>query len=371
MSSFLECYNQYSWEDVKASIYAKTEADVVLALEKKSNDLEDFKALISPAAEPYLEAMAQKSQRITRKRFGNTMQLYIPLYLSNECTNVCTYCGFRANNKIPRRTLTPAEIVTEAKAVKAMGFDHVLLVTGEANGRVNAAYFKEAIELIKPYFSHISLEVQPLDTNEYETLIEAGLNTVMVYQETYNQDNYGQYHIYGKKSDFTYRLQTADRLGEAGIYKVGLGALLGLEDWRTDSYFTALHLAYLERKYWQTKYSISFPRLRPFAGEFIPKVHLSDRELVQLICAYRIYNEEVELSLSTRETEYFRDNVMKLGVTNISAASKTNPGGYAVAPQTLKQFEIADNRSVSDVVSSIKNNKLEVVWKDWDRVYNS
>jgi 2-iminoacetate synthase len=288
------------------------------------------------------------------------------MYLSNECQNICTYCGFSLDNKIRRRTLTDAEILREAQAIKAMGYDHILLVTGEANRTVGLDYFKKAIELIRPHFSQISLEVQPLDQADYEALIPYGLNTVLVYQETYHREEYKTHHPKGKKSNFGYRLETPDRLGRAGIHKIGLGALIGLEDWRTDSFFTALHLNYLERTYWQTKYTLSFPRLRPFSGGLEPKVAMSDRELVQLICAYRILDEEVELSISTRESEYFRKHIIKLGITSISAGSKTNPGGYEVEPQSLEQFEISDDRSPAEVAAMIREQGYEPVWKDWD-----
>lgn len=370
---FKELFEKYNWEEVKQSIHAKTSADVKHALQKEKRTLEDFKALISPAAAPYLGQMAHLSHILTQKRFGKTMQMYVPLYLSNECQNICTYCAFSYDNKIKRKTLSDDEILREVKVIKEMGYDHVLLVTGEANQTVGVEYLQHAIQLIKPYFSHISIEVQPLDQGEYELLHLEGLNTVLVYQETYHRENYKLHHPKGKKSNFEYRIDTPDRLGNAGVHKIGLGVLIGLEDWRTDCFFTALHLNYLERTYWQTKYSISFPRLRPIElgnaqatsvksfAQF-----MTDKELVQLICAYRIFNEEVELSLSTRESEKFRNHVIRLGITSISAGSKTNPGGYAVEPQSLEQFEISDERSPAEIADVIKQNGYEVVWKDWD-----
>jgi len=368
--SFTEVFDGYSWEEVKASIFAKKKTDVEAALSKTTKrNLEDFKALISPAAAPYLEQMAALSRQLTLKRFGSTMQLFAPMYLSNECHNVCTYCGFSYGNKVHRKTLSNLEILKEVDAVKGMGFDHLLIVTGEDQTNVGVPYLKNALKLVQPYFSHLSMEVQPLEQEEYEELIPYGLNTVLVYQETYHKDDYRKHHPKGKKANFNYRLETPDRLGRAGMYKVGLGVLFGLEDWRTDSFFTALHLDYLERTYWQTKYSISFPRLRPFSGGLEPKVEMNDRDLVQLICAYRIFDEEVELSLSTRESEKFRDNVIKLGITSMSAGSKTNPGGYAVEKESLEQFEIADDRSPAEVVSMLRRQGYEAVWKDWDRSY--
>ena len=369
--SFTEIFERLNWEEVKSSILNKTRNDVEAALSKQSNrTLEDFKALISPAGSYYLEQMAALSHETTLKRFGNTMQMFIPLYLSNECHNVCTYCGFSLGNKVKRKTLSDQEILAEVKVIKDLGFDHVLIVTGEDQTNVGQEYFKNALNLIRPYFSHISLEVQPLDQTEYEELISLGLNTVLVYQETYHKEDYRKHHPKGKKANFNYRLETPDRLGQAGIYKMGLGVLFGLEDWRTDSLFTALHLDYLEKTYWQSKYSISFPRLRPFSGGLEPKVEMTDKDLVQLICAYRIFNEEVELSLSTRESPKFRDHVFKLGITSLSAGSKTNPGGYSLEKESLEQFEIDDDRSPETIQQMLNSKGYEAIWKDWDRSYS-
>lgn len=366
MQGFRQIFDRYNWNEVLENIYSKNRNDVISALDHPKRNLEDLMALLSPAANEFLEIMAQKSHQNTLKRFGKTIQLFAPLYLSNECQNICTYCGFSLDNKIERKTLNGAEILKEISYLKSKGFEHVLLVTGEANKTVGLDYFEKAIQLIAPHFSQISLEVQPLDVIEYQKLIEFGLNTVLVYQETYHEKSYKIHHPKGKKSNFNYRLDTPDRLGRAGIHKIGLGTLIGLEDWRTDAFFTALHLDYLERKYWKTKYTISFPRLRPFSGGLEPKVAMNDRELVQLICAYRLFNEEVELSLSTRETVNFRNHVIKLGITSMSAGSKTNPGGYVCDPKSLEQFEISDERDSQEIVQLIQSQGYEAVWKDWE-----
>ncbi len=366
MESFYDIYSNQNWEEISNSIQSKTEDDVLRALNSSKRNLEDFKALISPAAEPYLEQMAQLSHATTKKRFGNTIQMYIPLYLSNECQNICTYCGFSYENKIERKTLTDEEILAEVAVIKSMGYDHVLIVTGEANKTVGMDYFLNALKLIKPYFSHIAMEVQPLDQEEYEELIDSGLNTVLVYQETYHEKEYKKHHPKGKKSNFKYRIETQDRLGKAGIHKMGLGVLFGLEDWRVDTYLCAIHLDYLEKTYWQSKYSISFPRLRPCAGGIDLKSEMSDKQLVQVICAYRLFNEEVELSMSTRESPKFRENVIKLGITSISADAKTDPGGYANPNTNLEQFEINDKRSTFEFIEAIKQQGYEPVFKDWD-----
>ncbi len=363
---FNNIIDKYNWQEIEKSIYSKTEKDVENAISKQERDIEDFKALISPAAKPYIEQIATISNQLTQKRFGKTMQLYLPLYLSNECTNHCVYCGFNHNNKINRITLDDKQTIKEIEAIKSYGYEHILLVTGEHPNKAGFEYLKHKIKLIKPYFALISLEVQPLEQSEYEELIELGVNTVYVYQETYNKERYTIYHPKGKKSNYQYRLETPDRLGNAGVHKIGIGALLGLEDWRTDSFFTALHLKYLQKKYWKTKYSISFPRLRPHEGVFQPNSIIKDSELVQLICAYRLFDNEVELSMSVRESRVFRDNILKLGITSISAGSKTEPGGYALNTHALEQFETQDNRTPKEIEQMIKSQGYEVVWKDWD-----
>ncbi len=365
---FVQKIASYDWNSISSDIHSKTPLEVEVALASPEPTLEDFKALISPAAEAYLEQMAQKSQYLTQHRFGKTIQLYAPLYLSNECNNICTYCGFSLDIPIARKTLSDAEIHSEAKILKSFGYDHILIVTGESGKNVGLGYFVNAIRLLREYFSHIAIEVQPLEQNEYEILIAEGLHSVLVYQETYNRENYKIHHPKGRKSNFDYRLETHDRMGKAGIHKMGLGVLIGLEDWRTDSFFTAAHLNYLEKKYWQSNYSVSFPRLRPCASGIELKSVMTDKQLVQLICAWRIFNQEVELSMSTRESETFRNNIIKLGITSISADSKTDPGGYSNPGQSLEQFEIHDKRSTVNFVREIEAQGYEAVFKGWDRV---
>ncbi len=367
--SFTEIYNQHDWDVIKTRIYNKEACHVESALSKKSgHDMDDLMALLSPAAGAFLEDMARLSHDLTQKRFGKTIQMYIPLYLSNHCSNNCLYCGFRNENRIRRITLTGEQILEEVKVIKSFGYDHVLLVTGEFKKNAGIEYFENVLRLIRPYFSHISMEVQPMNQDDYECLKRLGLNTVLIYQETYGK-KYHEFHSGGMKSDFFYRLTTPDRIGEAGIHKIGLGSLLGLDDWRTDSWFVGLHINYLKKKFWKTRYSVSFPRLRPATGIIEPRVVVTDRDLVQLICALRIFDENLELSLSTREAEKFRDNAVKLGITSISAGSKTEPGGYSVKTGELEQFEINDNRPPWKIAEMITGMGYEPVWKDWDIHY--
>ena len=367
MGTFFDEIENQNWEEVKTSILCKTASDVQRALEKERCSPEDFKALISPAAAPFLETMAQRSMEITQQRFGKTIQLYIPLYLSNYCTNSCVYCGFNCANTLTRKALSLDEVKEEIQIIKQMGYEHILLVSGEAPAIISSTYFKSVLSMIRDDFSQLAMEVQPLEQYEYEHLIEEGLNFVCIYQETYRRENYGNYHPRGPKADFRYRLETPDRLGRAGIHKVGLACLLGLEDWRTDSLFTAMHLAYLEKTYWRTKYSISLPRLRPHTGGFSPQYIINDREMVQLICAWRLFSPEVEISISTRESRVFRDNILRLGATSYSAGSTTSPGGYAHPEEELQQFSVDDDRSPMEVADMIRSKGYEPVWKDWDR----
>ncbi len=275
------------------------------------------------------------------------------------------------NNQIPRKTLTDAEILREAGILKKNGFDHILLVTGESAQKVGLDYLTHALDLLRPHFSNLSIEVQPLEESAYARLIEHGMHAVMVYQETYCTKSYARHHLKGKKTNFDWRLNTADRLGRAGVNKIGLGCLFGLtEDWRTDALFAGIHLDYLEKKYWRTSYSMSFPRMRPYEGENIVSVDLKDRDLVQLICAFRIFNHELEITLSTRESQQFRENILPLGITHMSAGSKTNPGGYAEPEESLEQFSVSDERSATEICSMLKGKGFDPVWKDWDKSYD-
>jgi 2-iminoacetate synthase len=369
--SFLDLWRRHDFGSVARRISAKTPADVRRALGRPrgSVDLEDFAALLSPAAAPHLEGIARAAHRHTVERFGRTMRLFAPLYLSNACANVCTYCGFSAHNRIRRKVLGDAEILAEARVLRSHGFDSVLLVTGET-GRVGREYLANALRLLRPHFSGLGIEVQPLAQEDYAGLAADGLSAVLVYQETYDPAAYARHHLSGPKSDMAWRLGTPDRLGLAGIKKIGLGALYGLSDWRADAWFTGLHLRHVETVHWRTKTAVSFPRLRPHEGAEIPVTAFTERDLVQTACAFRLLSPEAELSLSTRESEAFRDSAFRLGFTSMSAGSRTNPGGYASAPDSLEQFEIDDRRSPAQVAAFLRSQGYEAVWKDWDCTYD-
>ncbi|ETI61645.1 2-iminoacetate synthase ThiH [Marinomonas profundimaris] len=363
---FSQVVESADWQQVTRLHHAKTEQNVRQALSKSKLDVEDFAALISPAAEPFLLEMVAKSEQLTLQRFGNALSLFAPLYLSNTCANECTYCGFSMSNAMKRLTLNETQIGQEVAAIKSKGFDHLLLVTGETK-RVSMPYFERMIPLIKPHFSQLSMEVQPLETDEYRRLKGIGLDGVLVYQETYRRKTYLEHHLRGNKSNFNYRLDAPDRIGQAGIHKIGLGVLLGLEDWRTDSVMMAHHLRHLQKRYWRSRFSVAFPRIRPCKGGIIPKSVISDRQLVQLIAAWRLFDRDLEMSLSTRESPEFRHHAVRMGFTTMSAESKTQPGGYADDSQeALEQFEISDERSVADISAMIRSQGRGVVWKDWD-----
>lgn len=366
--SFLEEFSKISWDQVSQVISQASASSVEKILGgQSSKSVWDFAQLISPAARGYLPEMVQLSRAKTRQRFGKTMQIFAPLYLSNECKNSCTYCGYSVSNKIPRITLSADQILREAKILAQKGIQHVVLLTGEAPGVVDIKYFQMALEVVKKIFSYIAIEVQPLETNEYATLIRLGLNGVIVYQETYHKMNYRKYHTFGKKSRFGYRLDTPDRIGQAGVEKIGLGSLLGLSDWRVDSFFVAMHFLYLRERYWRSEYSISFPRLRAAEGVVLPMDLVGEEELVQLICAWRLFDADVDLVLSTRESQVLRDRMVGVGITSMSAGSKTSPGGYGCVEEEeeLQQFSIEDMRSCDQVSSMLRVCGYEPVMKNW------
>ena len=371
---FSEELKQYSWDETTAAIAAKTSADVERALGKAHLDPDDFMALISPAAEPYLEQMARLSRRYTEERFGRTVSMFIPLSLTNSCTNSCVYCGFHVANKMKRTILTPEETVREYEAIKQLGpFENLLIVTGENPAKAGVPYLAKALDLAKPYFSNLKIEVMPLKAEEYEELTHHGMNGVICFQETYHRENYRLYHPRGMKSNFEWRVDAFDRMGQAGVHSIGMGVLIGLEkEWRTDLTMLARHLRYLQKHYWRTKYSVNFPRMCPAEnGGFQPNCLMTDRELAQLTFAMRIFDHDVDISYSTRERADFRDHMATLGVTTMSAGSRTEPGGYTTHPDALEQFEVSDPRPVPEVAAALRRMGVEPVWKDWDGSFDA
>lgn len=362
-----------SWEGVTERIAAMTDADVRRALAKERLDVDDFMALVSPAAAPYLEQMARLSRKYTEERFGRTMSMFIPLYITNSCSNSCVYCGFHRSNPMARTILTAEQIEDECKAIKKLApFENILLVTGENPAKAGVKYLAKAIEVAKKYFSNIKIEVMPLKAEDYFELTKHGLNGVICFQETYHRENYKVYHPAGMKSNFEWRVNGFDRMGQAGVHSIGMGALLGLEkEWRTDVVMMAYHLRYLQKHYWRTKYSVNFPRMRPAQNEgFQPNCFVNDRELAQVTFAMRIFDHDVDISYSTREPQFIRDNMCTLGVTTMSAESKVNPGGYYTYPQALEQFSVSDDRTAAEIDRRLRELGREPVWKDWDASFD-
>ncbi|MCD8237603.1 MAG: 2-iminoacetate synthase ThiH [Prevotellaceae bacterium] len=366
---FSDELSKISWEETTERINAMTDADVRRALSKERCSVDDFMALVSPAAAPYLENMARLSRKYTEERFGKTMSMFIPLYITNSCTNSCVYCGFHISNPMPRTILTEEEIVKEYEAIKKLApFENLLIVTGENPAKAGVPYLAKALDLAKPYFSNLKIEVMPLSAEEYAELTRHGMNGVICFQETYHRENYNIYHPRGMKSKFEWRVNGFDRMGQAGVHSIGMGVLIGLEkEWRTDITMMAYHLRYLQKHYWKTKYSVNFPRMRPSEnGGFQPNCIMTDRELAQVTFAMRIFDHDVDISYSTREPAAIRDNMATLGVTTMSAESKTEPGGYCCYPQSLEQFAVSDDRTAVEVEAALRRVGREPVWKDWD-----
>jgi 2-iminoacetate synthase len=367
--SFYNVIQKYDPEQVIATIESMTAADVQRALASEQIDNHDFMALLSPAAEDFLEEMAQKAHAITLRRFGRTILLYAPLYLSNECHNSCLYCGFSVNNPIPRRTLTLDEIERDARILHDQGFRHILLLTGEAPGKVGNDFIAAAAERIRPLFSSISIEVYPMETAGYQEMIDAGIDGLTIYQETYDPELYKQLHPSGRKRNYNFRLETPERAGKAGLRRIGIGFLLGLGDFRSEAFFVGLHGRYLMHHYWRTLLTVSFPRLRPAEGAFQPPNPVSDRKFVQLMCAMRLLLHDAGLVLSTRESAELRDNLLPLGITQMSAGSCTAPGGYAEENSATEQFAIDDDRTPAEIAEILKARGYDPVWKDWDGAF--
>jgi 2-iminoacetate synthase len=349
-----------------------TDADVdravALARAGRATPLPGLAALLSAPARARLEELARCAHDLTIRRFGRTVQLFTPLYLSNECVSVCTYCGFSAGNEIARRTLGIDELVAEARALTAKGFRHVLLVAGEHARIVSKDYLVACVTALAPLVPSLSVEVQVWDTDTYRRLVEAGCDGLVVYQETYNRTTYATTHLLGKKRNYDWRLAAPDRGAAAGMRRLSIGALLGLHpDWRAEALALAAHAKALQRRQWRAEVSVALPRLRPAAGGFAPADPVGDGDFVQLLCALRLALPDVGISLSTREQAELRDSLVPLGVTTMSAGSHTEPGGYAEPSDAEPQFEISDARSPEQVAAALRAAGYDPVWKDWQR----
>ncbi|MBU1355412.1 MAG: 2-iminoacetate synthase ThiH [Candidatus Edwardsbacteria bacterium] len=371
--SFYEIIGSLDASRIKKNLPKITTGQVRALLESISTGTipnpEDIAILVSPAAAELLEPMAQLARTITARRFGRTIQIYAPLYISNHCSNSCVYCGFNVHNKINRRTSSREEILSEARLLKNKNISQLLLVSGECPAEVSVDLLEDIARDLKGLFPSLSIEIYPLDTPDYERLYRAGIDGLAIYQETYDQNLYSTVHPAGPKRDYQYRLGAPERGAAAGFRQIGIGSLLGLNDWRVESYYLMHHAAYLMKHFWKSQVSISFPRLRPAAGGYSPEFPISDSELVQMICAFRLMLPDAGLVLSTREPAHLRDSLIGLGITRMSAGSKTAPGGYLdeQGPAAEEQFNVFDDRPVEAVAESIRAKGYDTVWKDWDQ----
>jgi 2-iminoacetate synthase len=355
-----------SFTQLTEQITSCTSEDVRRSLRAEHLNISDLAALLSPAADASLKSMAKRSAEITAMRFGRTTQIYAPLYLSSFCINRCSYCGFSADNKIERRLLSLDEAEAEAMILHQRGFNHILLVSGEAPAKLGVEYLEKLAIRLRDHFAAISIEVQPLSTEEYERLFDTGIIAVAIYQETYDRHTYDEVHLSGQKRDYDFRLDTPARAAASGMREVGIGALLGLADWRAEGLALGMHLAWLRKHFWKTGLTVSFPRLRPAAGEFQPNINVTERDLSHLIFALRIFDPDVGIILSTREEARYRNGMIGLGPTRYSAGSCTAPGGYSKPELSGEQFSIGDHRNINEVCAAIKLKGYDPVRKDWD-----
>jgi 2-iminoacetate synthase len=369
---FTEILAAWSEERIREAIAAAGPDDVARALSREVLHPEDLAALLSPQATPRLEDMARLAHRHTRRHFGRTIGLFVPLYLSNICTADCTYCFYakHSGGQGARQTLGPDEIRAECESLAGHGFKTVLLVSGDAPKVVPPSYLAQAVAIAREYFPSVSVEVYALEEGDYHRLVAEGLEGVTLYMETYHRPTYSQVHLAGKKRDFDYRLGAIERAGQAGVRRLSIGALLGLSDWRLEGFWLGLHARYLQKECWQSAISISFPRLLHMPPRHLVQHPLSDKELVQLMLALRIFLPEVGFNLSTREPATLRDRLIPLGVTMMSAGSSTRPGGYTHrAEDILAQFEVEDRRSPEEVAEAIRRAGYDPVWKDFDAAF--
>lgn len=357
-----------------------TVAEVDAILHRQGpRSLDEFACLLSPAALQRLEPMAQMARRVTQRNFGKTIRLFAPIYLSNECINICKYCGFSRNNPIPRITIPVEQAVEETKKLARQGFRSLLIVAGEHPKYVSNGYVEEVVRRCLPIMPSIALELGPLETEPYRPLVSAGCESLIVYQETYHPGTYKELHTAGPKKHFKWRMDTPERAYQAGFRRLGIGALYGLYDWRFEALAVAAHARHLHTHCWRAQLSISLPRMRPAAGGFQPdmKYQMSDAQLVQTIAAIRLLLPHAGVVLSTREHPTLRNNLVQLGVTHMSAGASTEPGGYSSFDETQwvqtkgeqegEQFHIADERSPKVIADMIRSQGYEPVWKDFDQ----
>ena len=366
--SFYDIYSQNKDLDFDKFFRFISPVSILDSLKANNLQVEQFLSLLSPQAENNLERMAQRAHALTKNYFGNTMLLYAPLYLSNYCDNVCLYCGFNQKNNIKRRRLNLEEVEKEAEFISSSGLKHILILTGESRLDSPVSYIQDCVAVLKKYFTSISIEVYPLAENEYVQLVAQGVDGLTIYQEVYDEQIYAKMHICGPKQDYKFRLDTPERSAKAKMRSISIGALLGLEDWRKEAFFLGLHAKYLQDNFPDVEVGISVPRIQPQVSGFKPISHVSDRNIVQIILALRIFLPRLGITISTRENPEFRENLISLGITKMSAGSVTNVGGYTLyrkEKDQFSQFEIQDQRTISEIKTVLEKKGYQPVFKDW------
>jgi 2-iminoacetate synthase len=355
-------YNKFCFEQYVSNVSDKM---IVDSMHKEILDDMDFLNLISPRATNHIEKMAQKAHEISIKHFGRNIILYTPLYVSNFCINNCVYCSFSVTNKIKRKILTFKEIKENCKVLLNYGIRHVLLVAGENRMKTSLNYLKECVSVLRDYFDSINIEIYPLDEDGYKDLAKVGVDGLTIYQETYDEKLYKLLHTKGTKSDYKYRLGSCERAGEVNYRNLNIGTLLGLNDFISEVFFVGIHATYLQANFPGAEIGISFPRLRPSIGHYKSRVVISDKNLVQAICAVRIFINRINITISTRENKNLRNNLIPLGITKMSAGSSTKVGGYTDGDQTKGQFKVSDMTTVAEVKKMIYKRGYQPVLKDW------
>lgn len=361
-------FSQQLWQQWQQGASKATLSDAHTALAQPQLSLTDLQALLSPAASALLPELLARATAAKQRYSGMTLKLFAPLYLSNLCSNECSYCGFSRSVSVKRRILSVAEAQQEANAILQSGIKQILLVTGEHERKAGVDYLAEVSRQLRPHCAQLLLESQPLAETDYRRLREEGIDGVMLYQETYDPQSYHRHHTFGRKADMQWRLDAPHRVARAGIAQLGMGVLLGLSDWRTDVLMLALHLRQLQQQFYQLSFSLALPRLQPCEGASGQHSGVSDRDYLQLLCALKIFAPEVALSISTRDRPALRNLLLTTIASQASAGSKTQPGGYVVAPQSLAQFSIEDERSPAEIASMLQAHGIAPVWQDWHPV---
>lgn len=363
--SFYDEYLKYKNFDFNTFFKNITDEDILNTINKDKLDEFDFLKLLSPTAEKYLEEMAVKSNKLSLQYFGKSIILYTPMYLANYCANKCSYCSFNVENKIARKKLTLEEVEIEAKNISKTGLKHILILTGESKSKTPVSYIKDCVKVLKKYFDSICIEIYPLEEDEYKDLVSAGVDSLTIYQEVYNEDIYDKVHILGPKKNYKFRLDAPERGCKSKMRSVNIGALLGLFDFRIEAFMSGLHGYYLQSKYLDVEISFSLPRIRPYIGSPIDIHNVNDKNLVQIMLALKLFMPYAGINISTRESADFRENLIPLGVTKMSAGVCTEVGGHSQSNKSSSQFEISDIRSVSEIAISLEEKGYQPIFKDW------